>query len=153
MDDLLHELQATLHHEIPLSHAMGIVVDGYDSSCLTLKAPLAANINHKDTAFAGSLNALATLTGWSLIWLLLRERGDDAQIIIQESRIQYLLPVPDEFAAQSCHPPDEQVERFLHILQRRGKARLDLTVQILREERVAVLFHGRYIAHRAGAFD
>jgi thioesterase domain-containing protein len=52
-----------------------LLVDSYDQGRLTLKAPFAPNINDKGTVFAGTLNAVATLAGWSLLWLILREHN------------------------------------------------------------------------------
>jgi hypothetical protein len=44
--------------------------------------PEAGNQNPHHTLFAGSLFSLATLTGWGLIWLMLRERHLGGTIIL-----------------------------------------------------------------------
>ncbi|HEY7341780.1 MAG TPA: thioesterase domain-containing protein [Ktedonobacterales bacterium] len=145
--DLARELQAVLHHEIPLSRQMDLTVLQYNGVCLTLGAPLAPNINHKATAFAGSLNAVMTLTGWGTVWLLLAERGLHGTIVIQESATRYLLPVGHDFNATCRVPQADETERFLAGLRRRGKARLALKVDILDGDgRVAVAFTGNYVA-------
>jgi len=154
--DLVRELQAVLHHEIPLSRQMGLTVQRYDGVCLALGAPLAPNINHKATAFAGSLNAVMTLAGWGTVWLLLAERGLHGTIVIQESTSRYQLPVGHDFTATCRVPSADETERFLAGLRRRGKARLALKVDILDGDgRVAVAFTGMYVAfahidHRPG---
>lgn len=145
--DRARELQQVLHHEIPLSRQIGLTVYRYDGECLSLRAPLAPNVNHKATAFAGSLNAVATLAGWGTVWLLLTERGLRGTIVIQENTTRYLLPVSNDFAATCRLPPAHEAERFVAGLQRRGKARLSLAVSILDGEgRVAVAFTGAYVA-------
>ena len=145
--DLARELQAVLHHEIPLSRQMELTVHQYDGHCLALGAPLAPNINHKATAFAGSLNAVMTLAGWGTVWLLLAERGLHGTIVIQESTTRYLLPVGHDFTATCRVPSADEAERFLAGLRRRGKARLALKVEILDgDNRVAVAFTGNYVA-------
>lgn len=145
--DLARELQAVLHHEIPLSRQMGLAVHQYNGVCLALRAPLAPNINHKATAFAGSLNAVMTLAGWGTVWLLLVERGLHGTIVIQESSTRYLLPVGHDFTATCRVPQADETERFLAGLRRRGKARLALKVEILDGDgRVAVAFTGMYVA-------
>lgn len=150
MATLADELQRVLRHEIPLTESMGLAVARYEAGCLTLHAPLAANINHKDTAFAGSLNALATLAGWGIVWLMLREAGEEAVIVIQESAIHYRAPVRTELVA-TCRLPDAHTcERFVATLRTRHKARLALSVTIGPGDRPAVEFRGRYIAHRPG---
>ena len=42
---------------------------------LHLKANLAANLNVRDTMFAGSIYSQCVLAGWGLIWLQLKEAG------------------------------------------------------------------------------
>lgn len=145
--DLARELEEVLHHEIPLSQRIGLTVERYDGTTLALRAPLAPNVNHKSTAFAGSLTAVATLAGWGLTWLLLRQRDLRGVIVIHESATRYQLPVAHDFVAV-CHTPDEQaIERFVAALRRRGKARLALTVEIQDDAgRVAVVFTGSYVA-------
>ena len=145
--ELARELEAVLHHEIPLSRQMDLAVRLYDGERLALGAPLAPNVNHKATAFAGSLTAVATLTGWGATWLLLRERGLRGTIVIQASATHYLLPVASDFIATCRLPAPPAAERFLAGLRRRGKARLPLTVEICDTSgRVAVAFTGQYVA-------
>ncbi len=139
-------LQATFEHEIPITRQIGLQVVNYDGTCLSLRAPLVPNINHKATAFAGSLNAVATLAGWGLVWLILRERSLRGTIVIHESSAQYLLPVRDDFVAVCALPQTQQIETFVAALQRHSKARLALSTDILDGDRVAVAFKGSYVA-------
>lgn len=62
-------LQARLLEEIPLARHMEIRVLCSDRRSLLLSAPLAANSNHKGTAFGGSLYSVAVLAGWGLLTL------------------------------------------------------------------------------------
>jgi thioesterase domain-containing protein len=144
----LARLQHTLEHEIPLTVAIGVWAVSYGQGCLTLAAPLAPNINHKDTAFAGSINALVTLAGWGLVWCLLDESGLEGKIVIQESAIEYLRPISFNFAAHACLPDAAQVQRFLETLRRKRRARLELAATIEEDGALAVRFRGRYVAQR-----
>ena len=147
MKEQMQALEATLHHEIPITRALGVTVESYDGQILCLKAPLAPNINHKDTAFAGSLNALATLSGWGMVWLILQEAKIAAKIVIQDSQINYLRPVAADFAAASRKPDPAQLRRFETMLVKKGKARLELNAEIFSGGGPAVTFQGRYVAH------
>jgi thioesterase domain-containing protein len=146
MQDLLSELQAALQAEIPLSKAIGIRVSGYEEGVLALSAPLGPNVNHQCNAFAGSLAAVVTLSGWGLLWLLLREERLHAQIVIQDCAIAYLRPVTRDFTACCAAPELEQSARFLETLCRRGRARIELTAEIAEDGQPAVTFTGRYAA-------
>ena len=146
LEHALQLLQSTLHEEIPITRSFGLLVDSYDQGRLTLKAPLAPNINDKGTVFAGTLNAVATLAGWSLLWIIQREHNLAGKIVIQDSAIQYLKSVAGDFTA-SCRKPD-QLERLLMTFQRKGKARVELAVEIREAESTAVTFTGRYVIDR-----
>ena len=146
MTNRLRELQETFYSEIPITKHLGLTVVGYDGEQLALSAPLEANINHKDTAFAGSLNALVTLAGWGLLWLLLKEEELAAKIVIQDSTINYLLPVTKNFVAVCRKPDPVQLARFASMLRRKGRARLELEAEIREEKQLAVTFKGRYVA-------
>jgi thioesterase domain-containing protein len=146
MQKLEHELQDVLLTEIPITKHLGISVASYDLSCLILHAPLANNMNHKGTAFAGSLNSLITLSGWGLLWLVLREYCLSARIVIQDSECNYLLPVTSDFSASCRKPEPHQLEKLVYALQKRGKARLELNATIFQDQHLAVSFKGRYVA-------
>ena len=147
--DDLRALQATLDTEIPITDAIGLRVAGFEAGALVLTAPLAPNINHKDTAFAGSLNAVLTLAGWSLLWLLARREAIPAKVVIQDSAIRYLRPVTRDFVAECGLPASAEVERFLLILRRKGKARMELAADIREAGDLVVAFSGRYVVQRS----
>lgn len=147
MQDQLRELQETLFLDIPITKHLGVLVEKYDGRGVILSAPLRSNVNHKETAFAGSLNALVTLAGWSMLWLMLKELEIDGEIVIQDGAISYLLPVTRDFSARCGKPDLEQVERFEQMLRKRGKARLELCAEIWEDDEMAVSFKGRYVVH------
>ena len=139
-------LEHTLHSEIPISQAMGIRVAHYDGATLRLTAPLAPNINHKSTAFGGSLFTLAVLCGWGMVYLKLAEAALHKHIVIQESNIRYLLPVDQDMQAECCLE-DAAFKHFLLTLNKRDRARLSLDVVITQDNRPAVEFSGRYVVY------
>ncbi len=140
------QLEALLHEEIPLTQAMGIRASAYDGRRLELAAPLAPNINHKLTAFGGSLYSLAVLCGWGLIHVKLAEAGLHKHIVIQESGIRYLRPVDGDMVA-ACRVEDAALDRFLRTLHRHDRARLELDVTVSHGGLPAVEFSGRYVVH------
>ena len=150
---VLDDLRRTLHTELPVTQHLGIAVHSFRDGRLTLQAPLQANINHKGHAFAGSLNAIATLAGWGWVWLLLRQEQLDGHVVIQDSSIKYHRPVASDFAAECPAPGDEAVARLLATLARRGRGRIALQVTVSDAQGPAVAFSGRYVVHRTGAAE
>jgi thioesterase domain-containing protein len=145
-DDILRETTAYLHEQIPLTRAMGAQVAAYDGAQLVVTAPLALNHNHLGTAFGGSLNTLATLAGYAFLWLELHDRT--AHIVIRKSQVQFTRPVRSELRA-ICYAPDPAaLTGFRESFARKGKARLELRVEIIEDGAVAVTFTGTFVAVR-----
>ena len=147
----LDVLQATLEHEIPLCAWMGIGVHRYGPEGLVLRCPLDQNRNLHQTAFAGSLNALCTATGWGMAFLLLRELGRSGSLVIRRSSIRYQSPVDSAEILARCLPVEDDVrDFFVEMLDEKGQAKLDMTVEIAGAERPAVVFHGSYVVTTSG---
>jgi thioesterase domain-containing protein len=140
----LLEIEQYLHQQIPLSAAMKIRVVEWTREHLILKAPLAPNRNHLGTAFGGSLNAIATLTGYSAVWLALDDSA--AHVVIRDSSIAFRRPVRDDIRAVCPLPKKSVLEAFRSDFARKGKARLSLQVFIDHEGEHAVEFSGTFVA-------
>lgn len=131
---------------MPVTQRLGVRLVGFPNGAAQLSAPFVQNVNHQGTAFAGSLNAVATLSGWATVWLLLRERGIVAQVVIQDSSVHYLRPVTGDFEAVCEAPRQALVDHLVESLTRRGKGRIELQVQVRDDGGRAVAFRGRYVA-------
>ena len=140
------ELEQFLHEKIPLTVAMGVHVAECSDARLVLTAPLAPNRNHVQTAFGGSLHALATLSGYSLLWWLLRQ--PEAHIVIRESTIVYERPVKGDLQAICYSPSPRELARFLRSFARKGKARITLETVIEYNAEIAARFRGVFVALR-----
>ncbi|RYX86530.1 DUF4442 domain-containing protein [bacterium] len=137
-------IETFLHAQIPITEAMGVRVESYDTQQLVLTAPLKSNYNHLGTAFGGSLAAIATLAGYGFLWL---ELGDPkAHIVIRDSAISYRQPVRGDIRAICRRPEDAQLMAFKNGFARSGKARIALHVSIEENNKVAVEFKGTFVA-------
>lgn len=143
------EIEQFFHAKIPLTAAMGVRVEGYDTERLILAAPLTANHNHLGTAFGGSLAALLILSGYGLLWL---ELGDaESHIVVRNTLLDYLRPVRDPLRAICARPAASELATFKQTFARRGKARIELHATIEQEGQVAVAFRGLFVAIRGAA--
>jgi thioesterase domain-containing protein len=139
-------LQQRIAREFPLARHIGIVVDAAEDAGIVLRAPLAPNSNDKGTAFGGSLYSLAVLTGWSWVARYLAAHELKADAVIQESTIRYLAPVDGELCASLAAPSEAQVNKFRRMLQRAGRGRIRLRVDIHCEDALATHFEGVFAA-------
>jgi thioesterase domain-containing protein len=139
-------LQNRIAGEFPLARHIGIVVESADDDAVVLRAPLAQNANHKGTAFGGSLYSLAVLTGWAWVTRYLAARGIAVDAVIQESSTRFLVPVEGELRARAAAPEEMQIDKFGKMLQRAGRGRIRLRVEIYYEQALATLFEGVFAA-------
>jgi len=139
-------LRDYLRRHIPLSDAMDIAVLEANATTVTLSAPLAPNINHRDTAFGGSVSALAILAAWSLLHLRLRAGGIDCRLVIQRNEMEYLRPIDGEFTAHATLAAPDSWDSFVAQLARRGKARIAVLATLEYGEAVAGRFEGEFVA-------
>jgi thioesterase domain-containing protein len=139
-------LQNRIVGEFTLAKHIGIVVESADDDAVVLSAPLAPNANYKGTAFGGSLYSVAVLTGWAWVTRYLAARGLAADAVIQESSVRFLAPVLGALRASAAAPSEAQIEKFRKMLQRAGRGRIRLRVEINYGDTVAALFEGVFAA-------
>jgi thioesterase domain-containing protein len=139
-------LEEYLHTHIPLSRAMSVAVVDIADDWVTLQAPLAPNINHRETVFGGSASALAILAAWSLLHTRLHRLGIHSRLVIQRNTMEYNLPIDGIFIAESKLTRPDAWDRFVRTLKRRGRARLAVDAVLKYDARVAGHFHGEFVA-------
>ena len=139
-------LQNRIVQEFALAKHMGIVVESADDAAVVLRAPLALNANYKGTAFGGSLYSVAVLAGWAWVTRHLAARGVAADAVIQDSNVRFLHPVEGELRATALAPIPAHIDKFRKMLQRSGRGRITLRVEIEYDQTLAMLFEGVFAA-------
>jgi thioesterase domain-containing protein len=147
-DAVTQDLEAYLHAHIPLSAAMQVAVVSATPDAVTLSAPLAPNINHRSTAFGGSVSTLAILSAWSLVNLRLRAEGLHTRLVIQSNRMDYDAPIESDFTATATLADEAAWPLFLKMLARKGRARIVVTSVVRCGEAVGGRFEGEFVGFR-----
>ncbi len=140
------DIEAYLHRHIPITRDMGVRLLECSLQGVKLSAPLAPNVNHRATAFGGSVSSTLILAAWTWLHFALREAGLHCQIVIQRNTVEYVAPVPGEFTAHCDGLTAAPWERFLRTLRRHGKARLELHARLQWHGKVVAKFSGDYVA-------
>ena len=139
-------LQRYLHKQIPLSAAMQVSVLSITADSVSLTAPLEPNINHKCTAFGGSIVTLGILAAWSLLHLRLVEQGLRCEVVIQSNQMDYDTPVPGPFIASSSLVDASAWPAFVNTLARRKMARIEARSLLTFDDAPAGRFTGKFVA-------
>ncbi|WP_053026167.1 bifunctional GNAT family N-acetyltransferase/hotdog fold thioesterase, partial [Vibrio cholerae] len=136
------ELQDRWGKHIPISDKMGIKIQQYTGYQFQCCAQLNPNLNPHNTLFAGSAFTLATLTGWGMAWLLMRERDLQGDIVLVDSHIRYRHPVVQNPVASTSL---DGISGDLDRLESGRKARIVVRVIISSGEVEAIEFIGTYM--------
>ena len=137
-------LASYLHQQIPASRLLEVGVQHCSENAVELQAPLEPNINHKNTAFGGSLAVLAILAGWSLVFM--RLNGVKNEIVIQQSAMSYLKAVNGPFTATSLYQPSAAWTKFERSFERRGRGRIQVESRVFCGDEIVANFSGTYVA-------
>jgi thioesterase domain-containing protein len=143
---LAQELERVLLSMPPL-RAMGCRVACVEPERLVLAAPLDANVNDKGSAFGGSLAGLMTVACWGLFSARLKQAGLIAEVYVQDSQLQYFVPVLEDIEAEARLADGEDLDAALRAMRSRRKARLKLVASVrLKDGREAARLEGRFVA-------
>lgn len=137
-----------LKTQIPLLTHLGIERLEWDGKQLLIPTPLAPNINDKGTGFGGSQAAIATVAGWCLTTLCLREAGLECDVVIADSHLRYLKPVTADFETRVALPDAAAARTLVERVRERGKGRLALEVEVICQGQVCMRLEGLYVAIR-----
>lgn len=140
------QLQQYLHDHIPLSKAMQVEVRRVQPEEIILAAPLAPNINHRETVFGGSASAVAILAAWSLLHTRLTRAGIDSRLVIQSNTMQYELPIDGTFTARSFIENAADWQQFIRMLSRKGRARISVTSLLEYDGKRVGRLQGEFVA-------
>lgn len=141
-------LEDYLHRHIPLSKAMGIRVASAGPDAVILHAPLAPNINHRETVFGGSAAAAAMLAAWSLIHTRLKDAGIDARVVIRRHAMTFDAPMADAFTVRAFLSRPADWDGFVKQFARKGIARVAVTAVLDCGGGDAASFDGEFVALR-----
>jgi len=126
---------------------MGLRVVASDQNGFVIEAPVALNSNHLRTAFGGSINAVATLAAYGFLWLELSDAN--AHVVVSESSIRFLRPVRETIHAVCLRPAADELAAFHAQFAAKGKARIELLVNVVEAGLTAAEFEGTFVARTA----
>jgi thioesterase domain-containing protein len=143
-ESALRRAEEFFHEQIPITRAMGVRAVANDESGFTVEAPVALNWNHLRTAFGGSINAVATLAAYGLLWLELDDPG--AHVVVAESSIRFLHPVREMIRAVCQRPDPGEWKAFRGKFESEGKAGINLHVAVIEAGQTVAEFEGTFVA-------
>ena len=140
------ELEEYIHQQIPITAAMGVRVVEATVDRVELFAPLAPNINHRETVFGGSASAVATLAAWTLVLVRMRSQQLTGRLVISRNSMEYQLPIVSDFTATAVSDDLHHWTRFVAGLTRKKRGRLKATSRLWLDGQQVARFDGQFAA-------
>ena len=140
----IQAIEQYLFDHIPISKALGVKVLEVTSDQVILFGEFLNNINHKKTAFGGSLHAIATLSCWT--FLFSRLHHITSEIVIMKSTVTFQHSVTRDFQVKAFLSNSSRWYQFEKVLKAKGKSKISLRAQIFQNEKPAVEFDGVFAA-------
>jgi len=137
------DLEQIIRTAIPLSDAMQFSIDQLDLDKILVSAPLEPNVNIHGTGFAGSIYAVAVLSGWALCRHIMETLGMDGDLVVAKAEIAYRAPITSALEC-SCRVGTEARENFIEGFKQFGKGKLVLEVEV--GDRPHAILRASYIA-------
>ena len=148
LKSLAASLQALMHEQIPLTRVTGFSICAATLHGMATAMPFQpVNRNDKNTAFAGSISALANVTGWALLSLLtMHAHGVRPMVAVYDSRTRFRRPIAADLRARASIGVKEKIA-MMEALARTGHAKVQVTVNVTGRdsEDVAVCMDGHYV--------
>ena len=141
----LDMITAMLHDAIDLTQVMGLRATAYDGETLALHAPIEPNLNHKQTAFGGSLYSACVLAGWALLNMRLKEAGIERHVVIHRASISNPQPVVEDFDVKARFSDPADWDDFLATVKADKRARTDLKAKVPLDKGNGARFKGTYV--------
>lgn len=141
--------QDYLHSEIPITRQMGIKVERLTTNEVTLKAPIELNVNHRRSAFGGSVDSLFLTAGMLYVRLMTEHIKPVPVIVGSKSQTSFQRPITRDFSAKLTIPSKKEVDKFLDAYERFGKARITLEAVIENEGKMYAAFKGDYVVTKS----
>lgn len=129
---------------------MGVTVLAVTPDAVVLHAPLAPNINHRETVFGGSASAVAILAAWALLHTRLGAAGIASRLVIQRNSMEYERPITGAFTARSSLEAADW-PKFVAMLARKGKARITVHSTLEQDGMVVGRLQGDFVALGGGS--
>ncbi|GFZ29817.1 hypothetical protein CSC2_03430 [Clostridium zeae] len=143
-----HEFEQFLYAHIPITEKMGFTIVEFTKNKVKVAAKLEPNINHKHTAFGGSINSLMTVCGWAMVFINIKEVDPEAHIVIRKSNIEYLAPIDSDFIAECELLVEEDRNKFFEMYKKHKKGRLTLNVTCHKGDKLLAKYEGQYVAFK-----
>jgi len=141
------QLQVYVDEHIPIVKANGFTIAEARPDRVVVAGRLADHVNHRNSAFGGSLSTALILAAWARVRQWTDSFDPAAVIVIAEQQVTFGQPVLADFLASSLPLADETLARAWTMLGRFGKARftVEAVVTHATDSEVRAQFSGVFV--------
>lgn len=143
---MLKELEKRFHEEIPMTKMMGLKLESLNDKELISTIPINININDKGSAFGGSSNSLAIISGWFVCTIIAKKLNlDNTMIAIIKNNTSFKAPITKNLICHTFLPNEEEIKKIESKIKEKASASIKLNAQIIEDGKVCLEFEGLYV--------
>lgn len=145
----LSDFNAEIREKIPALKLLGMEFVEFTPKRVRLTSGYAANRNHLNTVFGGSLYLAATAACYGLFRAMTEEMSaPDEYIILKSGAIDYLRPVSGDFEVIAGAERGRLADKIPALIARFGQGKLELTSQVFYNGQVCARFKGIFVLRK-----
>jgi len=141
------ELQDYVDVHIPIVKANRLEFLEVNLNRVSVGGALSDHVNHRNSAFGGSLSTALILAAWARVRLWTETFEPRAVIVIADQRVKFTLPVLADFAADTRPVSPDVFEKARQQLDRFRKARFTVEAVVVHQGDTAIRaeFSGEFV--------
>lgn len=140
------DLEKTIRQQIPALRQFSFHISELTPRTIRVDARLSDHINHKGTAFGGSLYQVALVASYGLFLHLMElNKIQTHDFVISKGEMHYRAPVTGNFHA-TLRVSEADADHFLQTLQSQKKAELWLRTQVYTAQKLGAELKARFVA-------
>jgi len=144
MNKEIIELTQYMKEQIPLLHFQEMDIKEYSMDTVRLEAPLMPNKNVHQTAYAGALSSLLTISSWLMAKAWVDQYAPQSSIVLQSCSINYLRPVKNTLIVKAESPNKPEWEKSFQELKAKGYSRIEINAKALNKDKSMAVFKGLF---------
>ena len=138
-------LEQKVRSEIPALKNFSFSVGQLSDHSISIKANLKDHLNHKGTAFGGSIYQISLIASYGLLFHTMRSNDFHTQnFVIADAKIKYKRPIAQDFTAVATID-ESAVKAFTQKLSTDGKAEISITSTITLDSKICSILESRFV--------
>lgn len=140
------KLTKKVYEQIKITKILGLKIVSVSPNYVILIVPIKPNLNHKKTAFGGSVHSSALVGCWALInfYSSIKNMSPD-NLVGQDSKVSFYKPIVSDFKIKTSWISLDEKKSFINSLKKYKKGRVTLISKIYCKKKLCAQAESRFV--------